>query len=84
VYSEAPETGSHLERKGYRVLRQEPLHLEDPAGVTRLAETVSEGSVVFVEGGRTAELLVCELARRGLRVTPLSQHATHPGFAPWS
>lgn len=84
VYSEAPETGSHLERRGYRVLRQEPLHLEGPAGVTRLAQTVSEGSVVFVEGGRTAELLVCELARRGLRVTPLSQHATHAGFAPWS
>ncbi len=84
VYSEAPETGSHLERKGYRVLRQEPLHLKDPAGVTRLAETVSEGSVVFVEGGRTAELLVCELARRGLRVTPLSQHATHASLAPWS
>lgn len=84
VYSEAPETGSHLERRGYRVLRQEPLHLKDPAGVTRLAETVSEGSVVFVEGGRTAELLVCELARRGLRVTPLSQHATHASLTPWS
>ncbi len=84
VYSEAPDTGSRLERRGYRVLRQEPLHLADAAGVTRLAATVPEGSVVFVEGGRTAELLVCELARRGLRVTPLSQHATHSSFAPWS
>jgi Fe-S-cluster containining protein len=83
VYSEVPETGNNLEQKGYRVLRQEPLHLKDSAGVTRLAQTVSEGSVVFVEGGRAAELLVGELARRGLRVTPLSQHATHSTLVPW-
>jgi len=78
AHVEAGVAASRLARCGFRLLEQRPVHLRDAAEAARLAETLGDGSVVVVEGGPTAELLVSRLADRGIRVTPLgprsSQH----------
>ncbi len=76
VQVETDGTATVLVRRGFQVLRQPPVHLGNAEQVARLADSLGDGGVVVVEGGQTAELLVCELAGRGIRVTTLAHRGT--------
>lgn len=73
VHADADTASNGWARRGFQILEQRPVRLRDAAEAARLAESLANGSVVVVEGGRTAELLVCQLADRGIRVTPLGR-----------